>query len=341
MSILIRRVVTLALTLVTLTRLAACGPSNNVRLIYNTNTSAVLPLPGAPSVAVVMFNDERTRQYIGERKDGSVFTASSTIADWFSRSLADELGRQGVQVSFASTLEQARAMRGYLDTVHNLRSGEDGLKIILMSELPSNAILARQFIQEFDGFSIGSNDMTQMVLATARDNSSLSPIYDEEDPAVVWAILVTIFSGQKFGKKVGFCGQGVANSEVLRGLVAISGITSASVVPDTYYRTKQDKLLEAAGKADVAKLASDPAKIRAWYDAETARLHGELRDSLGGSRENTARKALKAFRATFHKPVIYAAWNWNETVEDALHQAGFATFEEQAAALAEQRKKLA
>ena len=109
MSILIRRVVTLALTLVTLTLLAACGPSNNVRLIYNTNTSAVLPLPGSPSVAVVMFNDERTRQYIGERKDGSVFTASSTIADWFSRSLADELGRQGVQVSFASTLEQARA----------------------------------------------------------------------------------------------------------------------------------------------------------------------------------------------------------------------------------------
>ena len=108
MSILIRRVVTLALTLVTLTLLAACGPSNNVRLIYNTNTSAVLPLPGSPSVAVVMFNDERTRQYIGERKDGSVFTASSTIADWFSRSLADELGRQGVQVSFASTLEQAR-----------------------------------------------------------------------------------------------------------------------------------------------------------------------------------------------------------------------------------------
>ena len=103
MSILIRRVVTLALTLVTLTLLAACGPSNNVRLIYNTNTSAVLPLPGSPSVAVVMFNDERTR------KDGSVFTASSTIADWFSRSLADELGRQGVQVSFASTLEQARA----------------------------------------------------------------------------------------------------------------------------------------------------------------------------------------------------------------------------------------
>ena len=106
-----------------------------------------------------------------------------------------------LMLPFVRTLEQARAMRGYLDTVHNLRSGEDGLKIILMSELPSNAILARQFIQEFDGFSIGSNDMTQMVLATDRDNSSLSHIYDEEDPAVVWAILVTIFSGQKFGKR--------------------------------------------------------------------------------------------------------------------------------------------
>ena len=111
MSIQVRRVLTLVLTLATLTLLAACGPSNNVRLIYNTNTNAVLPLPGSPSVAVVMFNDQRTRQYIGERKDGSVFTASSTIADWFSRSLADELGRQGVQVSFAPTLEQARAAK--------------------------------------------------------------------------------------------------------------------------------------------------------------------------------------------------------------------------------------
>ena len=139
-------------------------------------------------------------------------------------------------------------------------------------------------------------------------------------------------------------------------------------MPDTYYRTKQDfaaaealnisasglgkwlgeqhqaklvKLLETAGKADVAKLASrsgqDPRLVRCGNRP----LHGEHRDSLGGSRENTARKALKTFRATFHKPVIYAAWNWNETVEDALHQAGFATFEEQAAALAEQRKKLA
>ena len=272
-----------------------------------------------------------------------------------------------LMLPFVRTIEQARAMRDYLDKVHNLRSGEDGLKIILMSELPSNAILARQFIAEFDGFSIGSNDMTQMVLATDRDNPSLSHIYDEEDPAVIWAILVTIFTGQKYGKKIGFCGQGVANSVILRGLVAISGITSASVVPDTYLRTKHDfaevealnipasglgawlaeqhrarlaKLLEANGQAAAAALVNDPEGIRAWYAGETDRLHTTLRDCLATSREAAARKELKTFRALFHKPVIYAAWSWDETVTDALHQAGFASFDEQAEALTRQREKL-
>jgi pyruvate,water dikinase len=98
---------------------------------------------------------------------------------------------------FVRTLEEARSMRRYLEQVHRLKSGQDGLKIIQMAEIPSNAILAKDFITEFDGFSIGSNDMTQMVLGTDRDNASLAHIYDEEDPAVVWAILTTIFSGKK------------------------------------------------------------------------------------------------------------------------------------------------
>jgi pyruvate,water dikinase len=98
--------------------------------------------------------------------------------------------------------------------------------------------------------------MTQMVLATDRDNSALRHIYDEEDPAVVWALLVTIFTGQKFGKKVGFCGQGVSNSKILRGLVAIAGIVSASVVPDTYYRTKLDMAAVEAEQIPVAGLGA-------------------------------------------------------------------------------------
>ena len=249
--------------------------------------------------------------------------------------------------------------------MHKLKSGQDGLKIILMSELPSNAILAKQFISEFDGFSIGSNDMTQMVLATDRDNSRLSHIYDEEDPAVIWAILVSIFTGQKYCKKVGFCGQGVSNSVILRGLVAIAGITSASVVPDTYYQTVFDinaveeenirpselgrwltrqhhkrlsELMENSGYGHILKKYTEPQDIQEWYEGELQRRHEQLRDHLDTPKEDFYRSELQNFRATFHKPVIYATWNWEDTVLDALHQAGFKDFDEQAKAMVKARE---
>ncbi|MDR0828305.1 MAG: phosphoenolpyruvate synthase [Desulfovibrio sp.] len=271
-----------------------------------------------------------------------------------------------IMLPFVRTLEQARSMRRYLEQVHKMKSGEDGLKIILMSEIPSNAIIAKQFLEEFDGFSIGSNDMTQMVLATDRDNARLSHIYDEEDPAVIWAILVTIFSGQKYGKKVGFCGQGVSNSRILRGLVAIAGIVSASVVPDTYYQTKLDmaeveaeniptselgrwlktrhhealcRILEARGYGHILKKYNQPEDVREWYEGELSRLQEHLRESLDTSKEKFYRGELENFRRTFHKPVVYAAWDWSELVLDALHQAGFADFYEQAKALEAQRQK--
>jgi len=204
-----------------------------------------------------------------------------------------------------------------------------------------------------------------MVLATDRDNAELSHIYDEEDPAVVWAILTTIFTGQKFCKKVGFCGQGVANSVILRGMVALAGIVSASVVPDTYMRTKADfaaveaenipssglgawlgrqhiaklvKLLEEKGYADAAKL-ENPADFRTWYEGEVAKLHAELAAAFSTPFEDSTRRKLLEFRRTFHKPVTYAAWDWDATVFDALQQAGFASWEEQAEALKVQREK--
>ncbi|NJB66917.1 pyruvate,water dikinase [Desulfobaculum xiamenense] len=272
-----------------------------------------------------------------------------------------------MMLPFVRTIEEARSMKRYLEQVHKLKAGEDGLKLILMSEIPANAILAKQFIEEFDGFSIGSNDMTQMVLATDRDNARLQHIYDEEDPAVVWAILVTIFTGQKFAKKVGFCGQGVSNSLILRGLVAIAGITSASVVPDTYHQTKHDmaavealnipvsglgrwvkeqhlqhliKLLEAENYGHILKKYKTPADFLEWYEGELARFAEQLRENLDAEKEQFYRQEMQHFRATFHKPVIYASWDWEGTVLDAMHQAGFASFEEQAEALIKQRKKL-
>ena len=271
-----------------------------------------------------------------------------------------------IMLPFVRTVEEARSMRRYLEQVHKMKSGEDGLKIILMSEIPSNAIIAGQFLEEFDGFSIGSNDMTQMVLATDRDNARLSYIYDEEDPAVVWAILVTIFSGQKYGKKVGFCGQGVSNSRILRGLVAITGIVSASVVPDTYYQTKFDmaavenenistsqlgqwllsqhhaglcKLMEDKGYSHILKKYNKAADLEEWYEGELSRLHEHLRESIDTSKEKFYRGELEQFRRAFHKPVLYANWDWDSLVSDALRHAGFADFDEQAKALERQRKK--
>ncbi len=296
---------------------------------------------------------------------------SRNIHDWEIESFKLARGIFGgknlqIMLPFVRTLEEARSMKRYLGKVHKMHSGDDGLKIFLMSEIPSNAILAKQFIEEFDGFSIGSNDMTQMVLATDRDNSALSRIYDEEDPAVVWALLVTIFTGQKYGKKVGFCGQGVSNSRIIRGLVCIAGIVSASVVPDTYHQTKLDmahvesenipverlgewlqkehlerlkELLKNNEYEHILKKYDTPADLSEWYEGELSRLSGQLRDNLDTPKDNFYRQELERFRMTFHKPVIYAAWDWSQTVEDAMKHAGFATFEEQIQALEAQRKK--
>jgi pyruvate,water dikinase len=297
---------------------------------------------------------------------------SRNIHDWELEAFKLARGAFGgrnlhIMLPFVRTLEEARSLRDYLSQVHNLRSGEDDLKVIQMSEIPSNAILAKEFIKEFDGFSIGSNDMTQLVLGTDRDNSRLQHIYDEEDPSVVWAILTTIFTGQKYGKKVGFCGQGVSNSKIIRGLVCVAGIVSASVVPDTYAQTKYDvaaiekenitvaslgdwikkqhlervrALLQKEGYGHILKKYVTPEDLTEWFDGENARLMHQLRDNLGSAQEEFYRQELEGFRAMFHKPVIYAAWDWTQTVEDALHQGGFATFEEQQKAMEEQRKHL-
>lgn len=294
---------------------------------------------------------------------------SRDVHDWELEAFKLARGTYGatnlhLMLPFVRTLEEASAMRQYLSQVHNLESGRDGLKIIQMAEIPSNAILSKEFLDQFDGFSIGSNDMTQMTLATDRDNALLRRIYDEEDPAVVWTILASIFTGQKYGKEVGFCGQGVSNSVIMRGIVAIAGIASASVVPDTYAQTVKDiyaveqenipvsklgewlneqhfnrlkKLLEKNGYEHILS-KYQRNDIQDWYDGEISRRLQQLREHLGTNKEAFYRDELNTFRSTFHKPVIYATWNWSRTVEDALHHAGFKDFEEQARALEAYRK---
>ena len=132
------------------------------------------------------------------------------------------------------------------------------------------------------------------------------------------------------------------------------------MVPDTYYQTVFDiaaveqeniptaqlgkwlgqqhhkhlaDLMEKAGYGHILKKYTEPQDIQEWYEGELQRYHEQLRENLDTSKEDFYRTELQTFRSTFHKPVIYATWNWNDTVEDALHQAGFKSFEEQAAAL--------
>lgn len=148
------------------------------------------------------------------------------------------------------------------------------------------------------------------------------------------------------------------------GLVAIAGIVSASVVPDTYYKTKLEiaeveaenipasrlgqwlseqhlkhlrELMESRGFGHFLKKYTTVRTCGNGTEGESERLHENLRKSLGTPKEAECRKEMAQFRATFHKPAIYASWPWEETVEDALRQAGFASFEEQAAALEAQR----
>lgn len=295
---------------------------------------------------------------------------SRNIHDWELEAFKLARGMFGgknlhIMFPFVRNLEEARSMKRYLKQVHNLESGRDGLKVILMSEIPANAVLCKEFLKEVDGFSIGSNDMTQMVLATDRDNPRLQHIYDEEDPAVVWAILSTIFAGQKYGKKVGFCGQGVSNSVILRGLVTVAGIVSASVVPDTYQQTKIDMakieseniatrdlgkwlseqhmnrlrtLLDENGYSHILKRYKSADDFMEWYEGEYDRFSEQLRDNIDTPKEEFYRQEMENFRSMFHKPVIYASWDWAHTVEDAMHHAGFATWEEQEEAMAKQRE---
>ena len=131
---------------------------------------------------------------------------SRNIHDWELEAFKLARGIYGgknlsIMFPFVRTLEEARSMKRYLKQVHNLESGRDDLKVILMAEIPSNAILCKEFLKEVDGFSIGSNGHDADGAGHGRDNASLQHIYDEEDPSVVWAILSAIFAGQKVGKK--------------------------------------------------------------------------------------------------------------------------------------------
>ena len=120
---------------------------------------------------------------------------------------------------------------------HGLVRGENGLEIYVMSELPSNVLRAEDFGKIFDGFSIGSNDLTQMVLGVDRDSSVISHLFDERDPAVLKMLRMAIEGAKKSNRPIGICGQAPSDYPEISKLLVQAEISSISVTPDAVLRT--------------------------------------------------------------------------------------------------------
>jgi pyruvate,water dikinase len=154
----------------------------------------------------------------------------------------EDMGLDNVEimVPFVRTIPQAKRVIDMMATL-GLKRGSNGLRLIMMCEIPSNAILADQFLEYFDGFSIGSNDMTQLTLGLDRDSGMelLAIDFDERDPAVEFMIERSIDACVKQGKYVGICGQGPSDHPDFAKWLVKKGITSISLNPDSVVQTRE------------------------------------------------------------------------------------------------------
>ena len=154
------------------------------------------------------------------------------------KKVREAMGLANVQVMipFVRTVDEARKVVELL-AANGLKRGENGLKLIMMCELPSNALLADQFLEHFDGFSIGSNDLTQLTLGLDRDSGVIAHLFDERNAAVKVLLSMAIQACRKRGKYIGICGQGPSDHPDLARWLLEQGIESVSLNPDTVVET--------------------------------------------------------------------------------------------------------
>jgi pyruvate,water dikinase len=150
----------------------------------------------------------------------------------------EQMGLTNVQVMvpFVRTLKEAELVTGLL-AENGLKRGENGLKVIMMCELPTNALLADRYLEFFDGMSIGSNDMTQLTLGLDRDSAIIAKLFDERDDAVKALLKMAIDACRKANKYIGICGQGPSDHPDLAHWLVEQGIESMSLNPDTVVET--------------------------------------------------------------------------------------------------------
>jgi pyruvate,water dikinase len=220
---------------------------------------ATLAAAFAPHPVIVRMSDFKSNEYAsllgGDRYEpheenpmigfrGAARYLSPDFADCFAlecealRHVRDAMGLTNVKIMipFVRTLAEAEGVVDLL-AEHGLRRGDNGLEVIMMCELPSNAVLADSFLDHFDGFSIGSNDLTQLTLGLDRDSSLVAATFDERDPAVKALISSAIKACKSRGKYVGICGQGPSDYPDLAEWLLEQGIDSISLNPDTVVDT--------------------------------------------------------------------------------------------------------
>ncbi|MGO9631498.1 MAG: phosphoenolpyruvate synthase [Xanthobacteraceae bacterium] len=156
------------------------------------------------------------------------------------RRLRDDMGFRNVvvMIPFCRSTKEADQVLAVM-AENGLQRGENGLEVYVMCEIPSNVILASAFAKRFDGFSIGSNDLTQLTLGVDRDSADLAQLFDEQDEAVKWMIANVIREAHKAGAKVGLCGQAPSDHPEFAEFLVRCGIDSMSVSPDSFIAVKE------------------------------------------------------------------------------------------------------
>jgi pyruvate,water dikinase len=153
-----------------------------------------------------------------------------------------------VMVPFCRTPEEGARVLEVM-AQEGLRRGQDGLEVYVMAEIPSNILLAADFAQHFDGFSIGSNDLTQLTLGVDRDSAQVAPLFDERNAAVRWSCAHLLQTAHRYGRKVGICGQAPSDFPEFAAFLVEEGIDSLSLNPDAVLRTTA-QMLELERKAE-------------------------------------------------------------------------------------------
>lgn len=214
-----------------------------------------------PKPVIVRMSDFKTNEYANlvggrqfEQEEGNPMIGFRGASRYYSpqyrdgfalecraiRKLREDMGFGNVlvMIPFCRTLDEADRVLEVMAEA-GLERGRNGLEVYVMCEIPSNVILATEFANRFDGFSIGSNDLTQLTLGIDRDSEALAPLFSERDPAVRWMIETVIAKAHAAGARVGLCGQAPSNDPAFARLLVAAGIDSISVTPDSFFAVKR------------------------------------------------------------------------------------------------------